>query len=98
MSAVIANSAALALAAVLHAHGATGQTAAPIARYPLVDDLNDATGHHGPLQAANAPLIKGEGLFCNGQYVRETPDGCDVRTPALTDLDFSAFTISARFY
>jgi hypothetical protein len=76
----------------------TAQSVAPIARYPLVNDLADATGHHAPAHAANAPFVPGKGLFCNGQYIQATPDGCDVQTPALSDLDFSAFTISVHFY
>jgi hypothetical protein len=74
------------------------QSVAPIARYPLVNDLADATGRYAPAKAANAPFVPGKGLFCNGQYLRSTPDGCDVQTPPLTDLDFSAFTIGVRFY
>jgi hypothetical protein len=71
-----------------------------IAHYPLAGDLNEATGNTAPIQAANAPFVAGragKALFCNGQYARSSPDGCDVRTPNLPDLNFSAFTISAQF-
>jgi Concanavalin A-like lectin/glucanases superfamily len=68
-----------------------------IAHYPLATDLNDATGNNPPIQATNAPFVAGRAIFCNGQYVRGAPDGCDVRTPDLRELNLSAFTITAQF-
>jgi Concanavalin A-like lectin/glucanases superfamily len=68
-----------------------------IAHYPLSVDLNDATGNNPPIQATNAPLVGAKAIFCNGQYARRVPDACDVRTPNLTDLNLSAFTIGAQF-
>jgi hypothetical protein len=79
---------------------AAGQTPEPrlIAHYPLDHDLNDATGHHGPLQAKNALLQPEKGLFCNGRYAPDNPEGCDVRTPQLSDFNPAAFTINAQFW
>lgn len=73
------------------------QGSTPLVHYRLLDDLNDATGVHAPLQTTNAPIHQGRGIFCNGLYVLEGPNGCDVHTPMLNDLDVSAFTISVEF-
>jgi concanavalin A-like lectin/glucanase superfamily protein len=42
-------------------------------------------------------LLPGQGVFCNGQYIAEVSNGCDVQTPLLPKLTATAFTISARF-
>ena len=67
-----------------------------IAHYPLDHDLDDATGHLPPLDVKNAPLQPGKGLFCNGRYAIDHPDGCDVRTPRLPDKR-RAFTTTGNF-
>ena len=78
---------------------AAGQEPGPqlVAHYPLSRDLNDATGNHPPMETRNAPLMPGKGIFCNGRYVLDDKDGCDVRTPSLNNLNLSSFTISAQF-
>jgi hypothetical protein len=83
---------AMVLAGALGAGGRTPESRL-IAHYPLDHDLNDVTDHHGPLQAKNALLQPGKGLFCNGRYA--DPGGCDVRTPQLDDFNPAAFR-SAR--
>jgi hypothetical protein len=73
------------------------QEAQPIVRYPLNSDLNDATASNAALIAKGAVLQTGRGLFCNGDYILDWPDGCDVRTPVLSAWNLSAFTIKAQF-
>ena len=87
----------LLLAASLALSAAAAQEPQLVAHYPLTTDLNDVTQKNSPLTAANAPLVPGKGLFCNGIYTRNAPDGCDVSTPNLTSLDLSALSISAQF-
>lgn len=62
-----------------------------IAHYPLLSDAADASGHLGPMVLVNAPFTNG-GIYCDGQY----PD-TSANVPALTNLDFSGFLISAEF-
>jgi hypothetical protein len=88
---------AVALAAASRPEARRERGAQLIAHYPLVGDLNDATGNNAPLQARNAPLQPGKGIFCNGRYAREVASGCEVRTPILQGLNLSALTISAQF-
>lgn len=73
------------------------QAPEPIAHYPLLNDLLDATGRHQAIRSRNATLVPGQGVFCNGQYIAEVTNGCDLQTPLLPKLTPSAFTISARF-
>jgi hypothetical protein len=68
-----------------------------IAHYDLTKSLFEVNRTHSPLIVGTAPVHPGRGIFCNGEYAVDWPDGCDVRTPLLKSLDFSSFTISARF-
>jgi hypothetical protein len=95
---------AFAVAAVstgLPAHQAASPPAAQqgqlIAHYPLANSLFDATRTHSPLIVSGASFHTGRGIFCNGEYTPNWPEGCDVRTAFLKQLDLSSFTISAQF-
>ena len=96
--------AVIALAGIL-AGSRTSALAAPqppaprlIAHYPLTQELTDATGNNPPMLAVGAPIVPTRGIFCNGLSRGRSAGGCDVRTPALKELDLSAFTISAQFF
>jgi hypothetical protein len=94
---MVATPRALLVAVPLALAGASAQEPQLLAHYPLTADLQDAAQKNPPMQAANAPLLPGKGIFCNGIYTRNAPDGCDVSTPNLASLNLSAFTISVRF-
>lgn len=82
------------------------QTSAPqptqppglIAHYPLATgSLFEANRMQAPLIVRGADFHAGRGIFCNGEYVLNWPDGCNIHTPLLNGLDLSSFTISAQF-
>lgn len=67
-----------------------------IAHYPLDSDSSDATGNNPPIYLSNVTFKDG-GVYCNGIYAGNSPDGSEVRTPDLKDLDFKKFAIQLRF-
>lgn len=68
-----------------------------IAHYPLQTNANDVTNQTGPMTLVNAPFTAG-GVSCNGVYEGSgAPNFCKITTPQLTEFNFNAFSISARF-
>jgi len=68
-----------------------------IAHYPLSANANDSTGNYAAMTLINTPFQDG-GIYCNGIYSGSgNPDYCHATTPQLTNLDLSAFYISADF-
>ena len=66
------------------------------AHYPLSSTPNDTTGNNGPMTLINTPFEDG-GIYCNGNYIGVDPDSCGAWTPAITDLNFESFAVSAMF-
>jgi subtilase family serine protease len=67
---------------------------AVIAHYPLMQDANEVSGRFAAMTLINTPFVTSEkGIICNGNYATET-----AITPALTDFDFSDFSITFNFY
>ncbi len=70
----------------------------PVASYPLLADLVDTTGNHGPmiLTGTPPPATPANGVCVNGIYAFN-PGGQDARTPALPTLDTTDFQVDVEF-
>jgi hypothetical protein len=86
-------------AALLAASVATGTLLAqvPQASYPLLTDLNDATGLNGPVMLIGTAPPPANGVCLNGTYSFGNPNGQDIRTPVLSTLDTNDFQLEVEF-
>ena len=62
-----------------------------IAHYPLTSSANDTTGNYEPMTLINTPFQDG-GIYCNG-----ISSSCDAFTPSISNLNFEALAVSAKF-
>ncbi len=68
----------------------------PIAKYPFALNLADATGNFGDATAMNTTFDQGA-IYCTGVYPGGNPNGCYVKTPEITSLDYAKFAITFDF-
>lgn len=92
--ALLSGAAAL-LAAALSAAPLMAQS--PQASYPLLTDLNDATGAYGPLMLMGntPPAPPANGVCVDGVYLFN--GGQDARTPVISSLDTNDFQLEVEF-
>jgi len=68
----------------------------PIAHYTFNQTAADLTGNYGDASIYNAPYEDG-GVYLNGLYLGNNPEGSLIETAFLTGLDFNSFTVSVEF-
>lgn len=72
----------------------TGQTL--LADYPLISDGVDITGNNGDMSISEAPFQNG-GIYSNGIYYGNDPDGSHIQSPQIENFDFDNLTANIDF-
>ena len=81
---------------VLPAHAQDLSHLRLIAHYPLTVNAEDTLGNYDSLDLLNI-IFKDGGIYCNGIYPGGDPNGCNVRTPFLEELNMQSFAAQVDF-
>jgi hypothetical protein len=69
----------------------------PTAHYTLINTAEDALGLQQPVELTNTPYFDNEGVYSNGLYIGDYPNGSLLLTPFMGALYDSVFALQVEF-